>query len=259
MAQDDPDRGVDRARGDTRDERQGPTARSGTRLFWGLVAGSMEQGWSVPQFAFRKSLAFKGKVGAMATWLRLGELSAQKIECKPFDRPAFQAALNDIRTLTVAGPGVFVPRMTERCAASGVAVSLVPEIKGAAVSGAAKWLTADKAMICLNLRGKCNDRFWFTFFHEAGHILNDSKKETFIDVDYQDDPREERVNRFAASILIPPTYEKELRGLSSYHSVEAFAQRIGVAAGIVVGRLQCEAIIRFNQFNGLKKRFEWVG
>ena len=64
------------------------------------------------------------------------------------------------------------------------------------MNGAAKWLTPNKAMICLNLRGKSNDRFWFTFFHEAGHILNDGKKTTYIDVDYQDNPREQRANPF---------------------------------------------------------------
>ena len=56
-------------------------------------------------------------------------------------------------------------------------------------------------MIALNLRGKALDKFWFTFFHEAGHILNDSHDEVFIDVDYADDPREQAANRFARDML----------------------------------------------------------
>ena len=68
---------------------------------------------------------------------------------------------------------------------AGVAIALVPEIKGAPVSGAAKWLTPEKALIGLNPRDKRNDRFWFAFLHEAGHILNGSKKVTFIDVEYE--------------------------------------------------------------------------
>jgi len=227
--------------------------------FFGVASvEAWEEGWSVPQFAFRKSLAFEGKVGAMATWLRLGELEAQKIECQPFDKGQFRSAVDEIRTLTVRGPDVFVPRMLALCAAAGVAVALVPEIKGAPVSGAAKWLTPSKAMICLNLRGKRNDRFWFTFFHEAGHILHDSKKETYIDVDYQDDPRERQANHFAATILIPASYDRELQGLTSYAAVEAFAKRIGIAPGIVVGRLQREGIIDYRQFNGLKQSLQWV-
>lgn len=227
--------------------------------FFGVASvAAWTEGWSKHQFAFRKSPTFKGKDGAMATWLRLGELEAHKVECKPFDKVAFRAVLDEIRTLTVQGPEVFVPRMLRLCAVAGVALVLVREIKGAPVSGAAKWLTAHKAMICLNLRGKRNDRFWFTFFHEAGHILNDSKKETYIDVDYADDPRELNANRFAATLLIPESHDEELQGLFSYRSVEAFADRIGIAPGIVVGRLQREEIIGYDQFNGLKQRLEWV-
>jgi addiction module HigA family antidote len=214
--------------------------------------------WSLPQFAFRKSLAFAGKVGAMATWLRLGELAAQRIECKPYDKAAFRAALDEIRRLTVEGPEVFVPRMIERCAASGVAVAVVPEIKGAPVSGAAKWLTPTKAMIALNLRGKRNDRFWFTFFHEAGHLLNDSKKETYIDVDYEDDPLEQSANLFAANILIPPEYAEQMCGRRSHSDVEAFARSIGIAPGIVVGRLQREGHIPYSHLNTLKVRLDWA-
>ncbi len=216
------------------------------------------EGWSVPRFAFRKSLAFEGKVGAMATWLRLGELEAQKIECRPYDKSVFRDAVDRIRDLTVCGPDVFFPKMRTLCAAAGVAVVMVPEIKGAPVSGAAKWLAPSKALICMNLRGKRNDRFWFTFFHEAGHILNDSKKETYIDVDYRDDPRERQANRFAATILIPASYDRELPLLTDYAAVEAFAGRIGIAPGIVVGRLQREGIIGYRQFNGLKQKLQWV-
>jgi len=146
----------------------------------------------------------------MATWLRLCEIEAQKAKCEQFDKAKFRAELQVIRGLTVEGPDVFVPQMLTRCAIAGVAVALVPEIKGAPVSGAAKWLTPDKALIGLNLRGKYNDRFWFTFFHEAGHILNDSKKETFIDVEYEDDPREQGANHFAATLLIPSPVDQEL-------------------------------------------------
>jgi len=227
--------------------------------FFGVASvEAWKDGWSNHKFAFRKSLTYDGKIGALATWLRLGELEAQKLDCKPFDKAVFRTALDKIRKLTVQAPEMFVPRMAELCAACGVAVVLIPEIKGAPVSGAVKWLTASKAMICLNLRGKSNDRFWFTFFHEAAHILNDSKKETYIDVDYKDDPREQNANRFAAALLIPESYEVELRMLFNHQSVETFANKIGIAPGIVVGRLQCEGIIPYSHLNRLKVSLEWA-
>jgi addiction module HigA family antidote len=228
------------------------------RFFGVADVDAWKEGWGMPQFSFRKSLKFKGEPGAMASWLRLCELETHGIACEPFEKANFRSAAETIRGLTAKAPDVFVPAMVEQCRASGVALALVPEITGAPVSGAAKWLTPNKAMIGLNLRGKSNDRFWFTFFHEAGHILNDSKKETFIDVDYEDDPREQNANRFAADLLIPPDSAICLTELRSHRDVMRFARSLGIAPGIVVGRLQREKIIPYSHLNRLKVRLEWV-
>lgn len=228
------------------------------RLFGVASVDAWYEGWSNPQFAFRKSPSSAGHGGALATWLRLAELQAHDVECRRYNVKKFRAATRQIRELTVEDPEVFVPEMTQLCAEAGVTVVLEPEIKKARISGSAKWLTASRAMIALNLFGKSNDKFWFTFFHEAGHILNDSKKEVFVDVDYNDDPRERRANQFAASILIPPKYSDELPSLQSYSDVETFAERIRIAPGIVVGRLQREGIVPWSHLNRLKLRLDWA-
>ncbi len=228
------------------------------RFFGVANVDAWKEGWNLPQFAFRKSPSVKGKSGVIATWLRLCEREAQETECRPFSKARFSSALKYIRELTSEGPEVFVKEMIEKCAEAGVIVVLEPEIPGAPISGAAKWLTPKKAMIGLNLRGKSNDRFWFTFFHEAGHIVNDSKKETYIDVDYADDPRERRANEFAADILIPPSEATQLQWLRGYADVRQFAESIGIAPGIVVGRLQREGIIPYSHLNKLKVKLVWA-
>ena len=229
-----------------------------TLRFFGVASvDAWHEGWSKPQFAFRKSPTAAGHDGALASWLRLAELTAQDIECQPYDAKRFGSAVRSIRELTVTKPSIFVERMVALCREAGVAIALVPEIKGASINGAAKWLTASKAMIALNLRGKANDKFWFTFFHEASHILSDSKVELFIDVDYVDDPREHAANEFARTLLIPTKYEAELPKLKTTAAVTAFAKRINVAPGIVVGRLQREKIVPYSHLNGLKVRLEW--
>jgi Zn-dependent peptidase ImmA (M78 family) len=227
------------------------------RFFGVACVESWMEGWSNPQFAFRKSPTAAGHDGALATWLRLAELEAQDQECSAYDAKAFSANVRKIRELTTKSPEVFVSRMSKLCAEAGVALALVPEIKGARVNGAAKWITPTKAMIALNLLGKSNDLFWFTFFHEAGHVLNDSKKELFVDIEYADDPREEAANTFARHLLIPPQYESELPSLRTYAAVESFARRLKVAPGIVVGRLQREKVIPYSHLNGLKVRLDW--
>jgi addiction module HigA family antidote len=223
--------------------------------FFGVASvAAWKKGWLAPQFAFRKSAFFEGNAGAMAAWLRLGERKAIEIDCKPYHKGAFHAALDAIRRLTVEQPELFVPRMISLCAQAGVAVALVPQFQQAPVSGAAKWLTPTKAMICLNPLGKRNDHFWFTFFHEAGHVLHDSRKETYVDVpdNGAQAKREENANRFAATILIPTSYNSELPRLRTHAAVAAFARKIGIAPGIVIGRLQRDGILDHQQFNARK-------
>lgn len=214
-------------------------------------------GWSKGQFAFRKSKQVAAIDGKLATWLQIAELQAEQAAVSKYNKTKFSAAVHQIRTLTTETPETFIPIMKELCRDAGVAFHLVPEISGAKISGAAKWLTPLKAMIAINLRGKKNDLFWFTFFHEAGHILNDSKKESYIDVGYSNDPREHAANLFARQTLIPTKYDGELKMLKSQQHVIEFAERIGIAPGIVVGRLQHEKLIGYSYLNHLKATFQW--
>lgn len=234
------------------------TLRSVLNFFGVVNVEAWKRVWLSPTVAFRKSSAFKARPGVMATWLRLGELDAQAIQCQPYDREKFKTALEEIRALTTEPPEVFVPKMRQRCADAGVAVVLVPEITGAPVSGAAQWLTPEKAMIQLSLRYKTNDHFWFSFFHEASHILHDGKKDKFIDVNHEKGESEERADRFASNILIPPEHSGALASLKIAKDVKSFAKTIAIAPGIVVGRLQHDGRLRYNQLNSLKVHFQWA-
>ena len=233
--------------------------RAALRFFQVASVGAWRKGWSHHQIAFRKAAGAEACTGGIAAWVRLAELEAEKVSCEPFDAKEFRAALNEARKLTVESPEVFIPSLRNLCACSGVALSLVPEIPGSRVNGAARWLSEAKAMIALNLRGKFNDRFWFTFYHEAGHILNDDRNEVFVDVEYADDPRERGANEFAAEMLIPNQFAANLDALNSKAAVQDFANRVGVHPGIVVGRLQYNKAIPFSHMNDLKCRFQWVG
>ena len=159
--------------------------------------------WDEPAIAARRSQCFESQPGPASAWIRQGELQARKTECKLYDRNRFQQVLQTIRRLTREEPEIFEPEMKKLCAEAGVALSLVREMKKAPWNGATKWLSSQKAMILICLRGKSEDKFWFSFFHEAGHVLHDSKKDLLINDGSSDDPREERANRFAAEFLIP--------------------------------------------------------
>lgn len=229
-----------------------------TLSFFGVASSeSWRDLWMQPEAAFRKSSRFKAQPEAVATWLRLGEVDAQQVETQAYNRDAFKAALLAIRGLTAEDPKVFQPEMTRLSALAGVAVVFLREIKKCPTSGVARWLTAEKALIQLSPRHKSDDHFWYSFFHEAGHILNDPKKEVYIDDGDEEEEREEKANRFAANFLIRPSEANQLPFLKSKAAVRRFAESIGIAPGIVVGRLQKNGLIPYTHMNDLKRRFDW--
>ena len=131
--------------------------------------------------AFRQSRAHEPKPGAVATWLRLGEIAAQDVHCGPFDRKALRScAAVSTRTHLRATRG-FSTKMQDICAAHGVAVIFVEEVPGARACGVTRWLTPAKALIQLSLRYRTDDHLWFTFFHEVAHVIRHGKTEVWIE------------------------------------------------------------------------------
>ncbi|KAF0220465.1 MAG: plasmid maintenance system antidote [Geobacteraceae bacterium] len=220
---------------------------------------SWREMWLGAEVDYRKSPVFASEPGAVSAWLRRGELSARGIVCKPFDAGKFRAALSEIRRLTMESPEIFQSEVKRLCAEAGVAVVFVPELPQMRASGATWWLTPTKAVIQLSLRYKSDDHLWFSFFHEAGHILLHGKKDFFIEDNSKND-KEQEANGFAAETLLPA---KRLRPFVqstrlSKKAIENFAAEIGIAPGILVGRLQHDGYLPHTHCNDLKRRLRWA-
>lgn len=209
--------------------------------------------------AFKASAKFKKDGPAVSAWLRQGERRAAEIVCRPFEKEGFKQRLVQLRALSnESEPEVFIPRLVESCAAHGVAVVFVPAPKGCPVSGATRWLSKDKALIMLSLRYKTNDHLWFSFFHEAAHILLHGKKMMFLETKGLEGEQEREADRFARDLLIPPQFATQLPALSRSHAaIRSFAQKVGIAPAIVVGRLQKEKLLNWNMLNGCKIHYRW--
>ena len=208
---------------------------------------------------FRKTGKTRENAEAIAAWLKLGENQAKEISAAPYNKTAFERALTDILPLTNEDPKVFEPAMVDKCARSGVAVVFVKEFAGTGISGGTYWLSKEKAILMLSLRYKWDDHFWFTFYHEAGHIILHGKNQLTVDGSLiEDNPRENEANKFAADFLIPPkeyqTFIMQNPRISEALICE-FAKQLGIAPGIVVGRLQKDGRLPFNWCNSLKRRF----
>ena len=233
--------------------------------FFGVAGVSeWENLWRKPQAAFKKSFAFESSQLAVAAWLRQGERLAHNTETNRFDKSLFVKALQKIRGLTISDPEVSVPEVRRLCAEAGTAVVFVPEVTGARAYGATRWLSHDKAILQLSLRGKTDYFLWFTFFHEAAHILKHGRKDVFIEVpsgsiDKEIEQKEKQADSFAANFLIPASSFRKFRASGPFTNarIRRFADAVGIAPGIVVGRLQHEGLIKFNEHNDLKRRLRF--
>lgn len=210
--------------------------------------------------AFRK--AKKSNGFALSVWLRCGQLAGEKATCADYDAVAFRESLRDIRKLTLLQPGQFQPLLTELCGRCGIVVVFIRELPGSGASGATFWTKGhSRPVIMLSLRYKTDDNLWFTFFHEAAHILLHGKKDVFIEGVGREDEREEEANRFAADFLIPADRLRAFLskpGHLSHDRIVRFATDLGIAPGIVVGRLQHDKVLPVTHCNSLKHKLEWA-
>ena len=230
--------------------------------FFGVASVKVWQHqYGEPAAAFRASGRYTMQPGAVAAWLRQGERRASELACQPFDKAKFKEVLANTRKLTnETDPEVFVPHLVEVCADAGVAVVFEPAPKGCPASGATRWISPEKALLMLSLRHKTNDQLWFSFFHEAGHLMLHGKRLHFIDfVGSLGDEKEVEADAFASNLLIPVESAEEMSLLSHTNAaVKAFASRVGIAPGIVVGRMQKEKYLPWSHLNGLKVGYRWV-
>ena len=214
--------------------------------------------------AFRRSRADQCDVGAISAWLRLGEQEAEKLDTRSYDRSAFRAALDETRALTVEPPEVFEPRVRALLRRAGVGFVLVPAIPRARVSGVARWLSPQRPLNPAFTRRQDQRQVLVHLLSRGGPhpvACRGDKKSVWLDdaaAGRVTGSAEQEANTWAADKLIPPRHVPEFVSLYDKASVRAFASKVGVHPGIVVGRLQHDRLIPFGRMNDLKATFRFV-
>ncbi|GAB4049450.1 ImmA/IrrE family metallo-endopeptidase [Spirosoma litoris] len=218
--------------------------------------------------SFRSSPTFKSKLIPITCWLRQGEKIAESINCKPWNRDALKGAIESLRKLTKEKkPKTYIPKLKAICAECGVAVAIVRTPKKTSTYGAIKFISKDKALLVLSFRYRSDDQFWFTFFHEVGHLLLHENKGILVDGLINDEgaaaanstveEQENEANDFAGEILIPKRFHGQLKNLTgNTRKIIAFANEVGVSPGIVVGQMQHFNYISKAYLNNFKKRYD---
>lgn len=220
-----------------------------------------ESQWFAAAASFRASPAFQASPTAVASWLRWGERLAAQVETAPFDARRLRQIVPTIRALTRQADFMqTVAHVQELLASAGVVLLLTPEFSGTHLSGVSRWLATDRALIQLSMRHKSNDHFWFSLFHEIGHLL-ERKRADYLDLEdgVSDDEAEREADRFARDALVPPAQYSSFVEVHVFtgQAVRDFAKELGIAPGLVVGRLQRDGHLDKSHLNDLKKPLRW--
>jgi HTH-type transcriptional regulator/antitoxin HigA len=229
--------------------------------FFGVAALSNLRDVRAYNSAFRCSRRGNASPYALAAWLRCAELIAEEVSTKSFDKERLCINIPLIREFTLVSPDKFIPQLKELLAKCGVVLILMPHFPKTYAHGATFWPSQDRAVIMMSTRGSWADIFWFSLFHEIGHIVLHNKGQTFIDatpVDSSLQNQETEADCFAEDNLIPRQEYQKFVDQSKFapQSIKDFAEQFMLSPGIVVGRLQHDGYLPQNSpLNGLRDRF----
>ena len=141
------------------------------------------------QVAFRKSQTIETNVYVLYVWLRICELIAEKSNMvNEYSEEKLKANINNIKKC-----------MFLEC---GITFQVVKNFKGAPVQGFIKKID-NRIILSMTIRRAFADEFWFTLFHEIGHLLNgDIVSTQFIDYADSKSDMEDKADKFASNTLI---------------------------------------------------------
>lgn len=194
--------------------------------------------------SFRISLAHENASYAISAWLRKGDIEAEKLSAPPYSKKALKAALPTLKAVMATQPNDYREQAQKILLSTGVKLVFTPCIAKAPISGVARWIEKNNTpLIQISSRYKRNDIFWFSLFHEIGHILLHGKKQVFLEnVAYEgiDKVKEDEADAFAITWTLTKAQEQEVVDALPLTNgeIRAFADRFGTHPALIVGRLQ---------------------
>jgi Zn-dependent peptidase ImmA (M78 family) len=162
----------------------------------------------------------------------------------------FKKNLMLIKSLMAKQPEGFFHKLQQLCLEAGVKVLYTPKLPKVPLSGSTRWIN-DNPIIQLTARYNQNDRFWFTFFHEAGHVLLHGKKYISLEnIDFSEaDPlKEQQAHDFAEEWTFSAAQEKEVLAAIplTENAIVKFAGKFNTHPAIIIGRFHHKGFLPFS-------------
>lgn len=195
------------------------------------------------------------------SWQRICELMTKDIVvADDLDISLLKNYIPEIKKLMFENVNIVQEKLEKIFAKCGIAFRIVKHFQGAPVHGFIKKADDGKLILCMTIRKSRADIFWFTLFHEIGHIINGDIKQRFIDFDSTQGDIEAKADSFARDTLMNALEYKKfvLKGDYSLNAIDAFARRQGVKSYIVIGRLQSDEKLGWNQYNDRIDYYKWA-
>lgn len=213
----------------------------------------------INQIAFRKSQTIETNLYVLYVWLRICELSAKKNNItNEYNEKKLKENIINIKKCMFLDINKAIKELKIIFAECGINFQVVKNFTGAPVQGFIK-KNDNRILLSLTIRGAFADVFWFTLFHEIGHILNgDINNNNFVDFTDLVSNIEDKANEFAKKTLINEKDFKEFikKDNLTENEIIKFAKEQKIQPFIVVGRIQKEKN-NFKLFYNLKMRYKW--
>ncbi len=191
-------------------------------------------------------------------WQRMCELLTEKRKvADQVDVDRLKTLIPDIKNVMFMRSNQIQNRLSEIFAECGIAFCIVPNFKGAPVQGFIRKSDYNPLILCVTLRNKFADIFWFTLFHEIAHILIGDYKRTFIDFDYVSEEVESKADRLACDLLIDSKDYNSFIASKKYErliEIKRFAESQHVKDYVVLGRLMKENYIPWRD----RPQYDWA-
>lgn len=201
---------------------------------------------------------------AIASWIQAVRLKAKEKQIEKFNKKKLKDNLPKIKSFMNIEINEAIKEIQKVLNSCGIVLVMLPHFKNTKIHGATFWIDNNKAVIAMTLRGSCSDIFWFSFFHEIGHILLHPKREIFLEdggSDLKLKKQEDEADKFSSDILINEKEYNKFVLLNKFNkeTILDFAKKLNIKPSIIVGRLMHDEIIKFNnyQLSSLRDRYKW--
>ena len=223
------------------------------RQYFGVVKLSVLGNDQIMNTACRRLNITDQADSALMAWIQQVKILSRSKDISQIDIRKLSSSIEKIRELTLLEPQEFISKLEILLSDCGISLIILPHLRGSFLQSAA-FSDGNRIVIGMTARGKDADIFWFSLFHELAHIVLGHLDKGYSTTD-QD---EKAADVWAADKLINPREFEAFQNRHSFSekSILDFAQSQGISAGIVVGRLQKEGLVKHSALNHLKEKMD---